>query len=302
MGNVPRGLTGRRGLTLVELLVVIVIISILMTLVVLFIVPSFQDNKNVIRGVDRVTTTLLIAKQRAYRDDAPRGVRFLVDATTKQAQKLQFIEQPDPFSGGQVLAAENGTTVQMSNVDILGGASLGNVSQYPVQPGDYFRYQSGTPANFQIKAVAPNATGLGGTLTLFNKVELPGGVPTTDNYRIIRQPRPIAGEAEVDLPANVVVDVGQVPANFQVPIRSIPGVAGTVYYEILFDPAGGVTNRSSSTPIVLVVRDSTSQQPLESNTTTVMGINPRTGFISAHPVGPASNPLQYALDGKSSGM
>ncbi len=303
MPKLPGDRARRRAFTLIELIVVISILAVLMTLTVVFVIPAFQDNKNVIRGVDRVSTTLLISKQRALRDAAPRGVRFLVDPNNAAAlwvNRLQYIEQPEPFTGGQVTVAPGSTTVTMFNVDLLGGATVGSVDQYNVQPGDYFRYESGgVGSNFQIAAVDPASN----TLTLNNPVNVPIP-PMTSSYKIVRQPRPIAGEAEVNLPQNVVVDLNQVNAsgpNNQVPTRSVPG--GTVtYYEILFDPAGGVTNRPSSTPIALIVRDSTADNALDANTTRVMGINPRTGFISAHPVGPAGNPLQFALDGKSSGL
>ncbi len=71
----------RRGFTLLELLVVLTLLAVLATLVVVYLIPAFQDNKNVVRGSDRVTTALVIAKQRALRDQAPRGVRFIQDPT-----------------------------------------------------------------------------------------------------------------------------------------------------------------------------------------------------------------------------
>jgi hypothetical protein len=76
----------------------------------------------------------------------------------------------------------------------------------------------------------------------------------------------------------------------------------TTVYEVLFDPAGGVTNRGGSAPIVLWVRDATAVNAADPNTTRLITINPRTGFIAAHPVAPGSNPLQFALDGRSSGL
>ena len=86
--------TGRNGLTLIELLVVIVILTVLATLVAVYVIPSFQDNKNVVRSVDRVIVALLTAKQRALRDKAPRGVRFIADPTSAAApvvSQIQFI-------------------------------------------------------------------------------------------------------------------------------------------------------------------------------------------------------------------
>jgi prepilin-type N-terminal cleavage/methylation domain-containing protein len=312
MPALSRPIARRWGFTLVELLVVMGILLVLATLVVVFVLPAFQDNKNVVRGVDKVTTALLITKQRALRDVSPRGVRFLLDPTALasgqlQVTQIQYIEQPESFRGGTVSGADNTKVVTVTGTatdpaDMLGGADPANRDQYLVQDGDYFRYEKGPTFILRIQTVTPTPTG--GTL-LFNTQLPAGGAPSSAQYHIIRQPRPISGEPVIDLPRNVIVDLSVVAAsgpNYQMPSRPNANPALPAYYEILFDPAGGVTNRYTSTPIVLVVRDATAANPLDANTTRVLGINPRTGFISAHPVAPAPNPLAYALDGKSSGL
>jgi prepilin-type N-terminal cleavage/methylation domain-containing protein len=287
----------RRGLTLIELLVVIGILAVLATLVVLYVIPAFSDNKNTLRGADRLITGLLIAKQRALRDQGPRGVRFILNSSS-QAVQFVYIEQPDPFTGGAVsVTFPAGNVATFTGVDFVGPGDPADTtfSDWVVQPGDYFRWL-GNPSNYPI--IAPlTAT----SLTLRDPVPvLFSPITAATQYQIIRQTRPISGEIAIDMPNNVVVDLTQVPATNQIPNGFFP--TGAAFYEILFDPGGGVMNRSGSTPIVMVVRDATADNPLDPNTTRVLAINPRTGFIAAHPVGPVGNPLQYALDGKSSGM
>ncbi len=323
----------RRGMTMIELVVAMTIIAILTTLVVVYIVPSFQDNKNVIRGVDRVTTALLIAKQRALRDQAPRGVRFIQDPTLPSPgpllfQQLQYIEQPDPLSGGTLVVTSTtagSTQIMFNGVDFLGGADNTSVDEFDVQPGDYFRCQG---ANYLI-AGPLNARGFPSRtqLQLVRQHGLATAIPLANTpWQIIRQTRPISGESPINLPQNVVVDLAQVAnlvsagivqSSTQIPSRAITNLAGTpsvTYFEILFSSTGGViNNQGSSSNIALVVRDVTADPPpaasgfiLDPNTARVIGITPRTGLLAAHPVHSGNqinnNLVTYALDGLSSGL
>jgi prepilin-type N-terminal cleavage/methylation domain-containing protein len=245
MHDTHRYSAARRGFTLLELLVALVILAVLATLVVVYLIPAFQDNKNVVRTADRVTTALLIAKQRALRDQAPRGVRFIQDPTvplppliTQNAnlnglifQQMQYIELPDPIAGqplglpagsppgGQVDASltQNATTksvtsLSFQNVDFFGGADTGNYSEFVVQPGDYFRTGG---ANYLIGDV-PSSTSLllaGPTQKYPQQRQLavaipqPAGTKWSGQWQIIRQTRPIPGESVVNLPQNVALDM-----------------------------------------------------------------------------------------------
>jgi hypothetical protein len=321
-------------MTLIELIVVITVLAVLATLVVVYVIPLFQDNKRVIGGVDKVTTALLIAKQRALRDQAPRGVRFIAETNPGISMiftQMQYIEQPDPLSGGQMLLGTaasplytaGSTTLNFTNVDFWGGADPNNVEQFDVQPGDYFRVQG---ANYLIGSVSGRTQltlGLSRSLTATIDPSYPAGL-----YQIIRQTRPINGEAPIKMPQNIVVDLAQVAAlvtsgtvnsGAQVPSRTITNLGAVspptvTYYEVLFGPSGNVINfqGQSSPAIAIVIRDSTADPPpagspysLDPNTTRVLGINPRTGMIAAQVIAPdsaANGMVTYALDGKSSGL
>src|SRR5262249_15880244 len=136
----------RTGFTLVELLVVIGILLALAGLVILFL-PGVQQSQRAARGAADVQGALLIAKQRAVRDQGPRGVRLTVaDANVGYVTKLQYIEQPDDFSGGVLTTlppappatAPPFLQIVLSNVDISNGDPAGNdKTRWHVLEGDY---------------------------------------------------------------------------------------------------------------------------------------------------------------------
>src|SRR4051812_44363010 len=69
--------TRRPGFTLVELLVAMAII-IALAAIALMVVPSALDQDRTTDAASSVRQWLMIAKSRAARDQAPRGVRLLI--------------------------------------------------------------------------------------------------------------------------------------------------------------------------------------------------------------------------------
>lgn len=91
----------RAGYTLVELLVVMALIVLLAALAAAVASSGLIGSQKVVSGADRVSGWLLISKQRAMRDGAPRGVRFLgrADSTNSfiEFTEAQYIEAPEPW-------------------------------------------------------------------------------------------------------------------------------------------------------------------------------------------------------------
>jgi prepilin-type N-terminal cleavage/methylation domain-containing protein len=133
------------------------------------------------------------------------------------------------------------------------------------------------------------------------------------NYRIILSPREMAGEQQLSLPTNVVVSF-ETPDNTNPNItplsRNVPNVpTNQGFVDILFSPSGAVVGQGTGTgQIILWVRDgSKSFAPPASldllvGKGTLITIQPRTGFIAAHPVAPGADPYLFTRDGKSSGL
>src|SRR5947199_1521380 len=101
----------RRGYTLIELLVVIALIALLAALTLTFL-PNFASSQKESRAAMNVQTALNVAKQKALRDQAIRGVRFTVNPPTSYGNAtlnftvtdFQYVEQAEDFSGGLVVS------------------------------------------------------------------------------------------------------------------------------------------------------------------------------------------------------
>lgn len=111
MTSVPSDVR-RSGFTLVELLVAMAV-AVTLAAIALAVVPDAMEQDRTTDGAATVRAQLMIAKARALRDNAPRGVRFLIGADPNNPTKnslwsteVQHIEQPPP-----VLVNPNGSTV-----------------------------------------------------------------------------------------------------------------------------------------------------------------------------------------------
>jgi prepilin-type N-terminal cleavage/methylation domain-containing protein len=153
--------TPRAAYTLVELLVVIGIILVLAGMA-LYLVPSISSQQQATQAGTQLQQWIEIAKQRAGRDRAPRGIRLLPGTPNSMfVTQLEYIEQPPDFwlgpgstfttgvsatSGLPIVTFTGGTTTLSGGVGNPGKflpnvpAPLGkpnpNAGSYPVQPGD----------------------------------------------------------------------------------------------------------------------------------------------------------------------
>lgn len=100
----------RRGFTLIELLVVMALMAVMAGFAILFF-PNAASSAREARAATNLQGWLNIAKQRAMRDQAPRGLRLWVTSTTVNGVTIpnvvtdcQYIEQPDDLTGGPLLS------------------------------------------------------------------------------------------------------------------------------------------------------------------------------------------------------
>jgi prepilin-type N-terminal cleavage/methylation domain-containing protein len=305
----------RGGFTLIELLVVIGLMLVLAALAVL-IIPSISTDQQATTAASQLQAWLNIAKERAARDRAPRGVRLLPGtANPVFVTDLVFLVQaddyylgtaqlayPNPASGTKRTiysratltnnaAANTGTvtfnmydpaTLQSNQVamprTLTGGQN--NVNLYPVQPGDHIIFDGGSTVYQILTVTGPTGPARGGTLTTtpaFPATLVGAGGYNTENYRIIRQPRP-DGDEPMQLPVNIIIDVSAKNLGYD-----LPAIANTTGIDIMFAPDGRVIGPLAGyDKIILWVRDSTVD--LDQNDPTLVVIYPRTGLIAAQPV------------------
>jgi prepilin-type N-terminal cleavage/methylation domain-containing protein len=138
---------GRRAFTLVELMVAITILVILSALAYL-IVPQMMARQIASEGASQLQGWVIMAQQRAKRDQAPRGIRLNLSqgSNPQYVTDLQYIEQPDDyyFNGAQITNL-TGTMVIFAGagLDFYGGN--GQAGPWLVQVGDYLLVNGGLP-------------------------------------------------------------------------------------------------------------------------------------------------------------
>ena len=280
---------GRAGFTLIELLVVIFLISFLAALTIV-IGPALILDEPYSRASQLLQGNLFIAKQQALRDRNPYGIRLLQDADG-QVRSFLFIQQPGDFTGGSV-TVQAGSLNQptFTGVDLTGGLSVATL--YPVQVGDYFQcpLNTGTPTLITTAPAVNNTQPPSQSFTTNSPNSVTAGATTS--YRIMRGPRPVAGEDTIYLPDNVIIDMGAAGT----PPTGCPGsiltpnvtAAGTVYYDILFAPAGSVLGPGGTTgKIILWVRDTTQNWQTATQQLLIV-VNARTGLVAYYPVDTSS--------------
>ncbi len=303
-----RGLTppARPAFTLIEMLVVIFIILVLASMMVM-ITPNASARSQSARAAGTLQGALLYAKNRARMNMLPTGVQINTNTVNNvwvgqgqtmmvQQDTLQFIQSGGDFTSPQSPPQGGAASPDGVNITVAGlSMPLTNITQQ----GDYFELAgSGLPHMI---------AGVGAT-NLSLASPLPGG-PVTQlvSYRIMRQPRQLFGEAPVELPQNYSVDLP----------NSLAFVMGNPVpppFSVLFAPSGvltGITIDTTGKPqmgaaydqVCYVVRDTTQGGAWQvAGFPTIVVVNGKTGFVTAHPVNLNGNPFAYALGATSSGM
>jgi prepilin-type N-terminal cleavage/methylation domain-containing protein len=235
----------RRGFTLIELLVVIGIMLVLASLA-LFISPRVAEDQRTVRGADLISGWLLVSKQRAIRDQAPRGIRLVPGpdsfGNNAWANQMVYIERPVDYRppspaylvypapqnlAAQAAPAPLSATVFIAGKDLTNASSPGNPI---VSPGDYlvfdtlevppynshciwnlWRVQGGT----LIALGSTDGTYYGSvnnsTQTNINPVTATSSTTGPQTFRFVRSSRPLIGEPVLQLPRDIIVDLAPAP-------------------------------------------------------------------------------------------
>lgn len=307
----------RAAFTLVELLVVMALMALLASLAVMF-VPRMNQQERAARGGTQLQQYLITAQSQALRDQAPRGVRFYLDANGNlHGIEMQYIMQPDDYVGTK-LNIVNGTLATFTDPTFTNGST--NQDEWSVQTGDYLELYGGglvhRITNIQESVGVPGQY----DMTFASPLPFSAGTQTND-YRIIRRPR-VSGDEVLKLPDDIIVDFTKKSAvdaalvanSFTDPNNAANTILES--FDILFAPDGKVIGAQAGVEIITFwVRDI--RQKLHEGEPTLITVYGRTGAIEAHPIDlsgfvePATptdlpfpapaDPYRFTTDGRSSG-
>lgn len=320
----PESTAIRHAFTLIELLVAIGVLLFLAALGAYFL-PRIKSDTAAATAGDRLQGWLVIAKQRAKRDQLPTGLRLLPGdpSTPLLVTRLQYVQQPESDFTGQVNVAlvwgPDPAGDPAKHIPLLyrgdaGGTAILNL----LSVGDYLRFNDG-PAHLvtSIDTVArtfdlpvddgfrpPTTPAFPVTTTQI----LPdfGTFTPTLLFHLYRQTQPLAGEQILALPDGVTIDLGT---------NGAYGVAvGSQPWDIMFNARGQVVSGGTAIKY-LWLRDATEEVPAGSQVfarpqqlITIIGAS---GFIGAFPINTSIdpvNPLRYldpysfTRDPRSTGM
>ena len=249
--RLPHAAGRRAGFTLIELLVVAALIIVLSALAAGVATSSLAGSQRVVSAADRASGWLLIAKQRASHDRAPRGVRFIgvkPDSATPAylaVTEAQYIEQPDPWvpnprqesnpTGARlVFATTTGGGPTVDAFFVSGTAADGTeFDQRDVSSGTLVLPELG--GSFKLTTVpSPTPVGPSGPgivvskpIRLLGGIDLaaaagvaPTGVLVTFKFAFQGQPRPLLGEPLLQMPSSTVIDVRTTALDDKTPFTS----------------------------------------------------------------------------------
>lgn len=333
----PNLSTNHGGFTLVELLVAFGLMLVLAGLAVGVSYSGIFSSYRTIGTADRVSSWLLIAKSKAIREGAPRGVRFIVDPTNPtQIREAQFIEMPTPYvpvspvptQAARVLI-QHSTTAPATHRVFVTGPNMAAEFIANINPGDNLSLPdfkslhritavSNPPIDANTVELAVADLNLLPDLAAAQNPSAPSF--STTSFGFLRQARPLLGEEVLQLGPDVVIDFR--PGDFNLPSATstslLPLVNGEL--DILFAPNGEVLNTNLGL-LVLWVRDPSKgpsprangdvREEYEANgDMALIAIYARTGMIATQPVnlppnpGPNAghDPYVFAKDGVNSGL
>ncbi len=293
----------RTGFTLIELLVVIGLILVLVGITVSISYSGLIDGHKTVGAGDRASGWLLIARSKAQREGAPRGVRFIINGT--QIKEAQYLEVPEPYlprpagtGGPRIVIRDDGAGVRTATLagvdvaDLQSNVAAEDTLSLP-EYGLLLRLTSTIPNTGVLPVNSASLPNLG-SLTF----------ATTTSFGFIRKARPMLGEPILQLTGDNAIDFT---------LSSSQVVRNTVEnsVDILFAPNGEVLNTTLGRSI-LWVRNTSFPSPVfgdrasfeAAGQMSLIVIYSKTGAIATQPVTlpPNADPFAATKDGFNTGL
>lgn len=235
------------------------------------------------------------------------------------AYEVMLIQQAEDFAQGRYIGPK-GTTPGPDQLEArFEGVDFTDKVNYPIAKGDLLELYGGGVLRKIDSVVDQKGLRLdASSMPLPNILGYAPGSGTKNqrtNYRIIPQPQPILGEQPLRLPENVGIETGRCqglpprktwqsqtlnPSN-----NNEYDAPPYYYYDILFAPSGAVVSEGATNlQTVLLIRDVSKDASANyrAGSPALIAIQPRTGFIAAHPIGSQTDLYEFTRDARSSGL
>lgn len=320
----------RRGVTLIELLIVIAIMTVIATMIIA-VAPRFGERQRATRGAGMLQSWLNLAKQRAVRDQRPVGIR-IPSIAGSYVTELMYVELPGEDDLGGVIkipyqVPASGPT-DWTQIQFVSPFDF-NPATDPaaaVLPGDVINFLNRPLGQYQPRRIVAIARVAARTFQVKLDQALPAiqfqSQPGDRSFLFARKARPVVGEPVLQMPKDIAVDVSRevtapnVPPSWYRMFPKLGNTGGSNPFDIVFSPAGQVVGFEGNlgSRICLWVRDVSLGDPgptvLPPGENMLITIYTRTGHVTAHPVDPAGlvpgattwNPFKFTQDGLSSGQ
>ncbi len=230
-GRITNNNARRRGFTLIEIMVVLVIVMLLAGMILTAIRPAIESRR--MREAARTVTTMFYqAKARAVETGRSFGVMIEraenSDPQAPASRTLYFAESPPIYAGD----SENARAM----ISEGGSAQLTGANTSLIEAGDFIRFNFQDPI-YEITSAGGAQVQFAAMSRLQSQLPKPAGdQPMNVPFQIMRKPRKAIG-MPVQLSGNVVVDM----------TKSGVGASGVEFNEqgsdrvtIMFSPSGHI--------------------------------------------------------------
>ena len=284
--KIKNRLLSRRGMTLVELLVVMSIMLTFAAITAAFY-PSISSDNQIAQASNKIQNLLVGARQKARRDNNVTGVRFFPDLNNPSAAtQMMLVQKPVDLTGNSLSAK-----IVYSPPNIISFSDNAN------NPWPVWGFATGEDLimanDILVDPLTNNSTNIIGrryippTNTPDNKSMLiNSGFYTPDfsaaplNYKIIRQARIVPGEEAIPMPEGyeILLSPNGINCFFGPKVNPID-----YSIDVCFEKTGGVYQIDFASNVYIWVHKTGSTKYAEDDA--IIGIQRNNGKVAVFPVG-----------------
>lgn len=295
----------RKGMTLVELLVVMSIMVTFAAITAAFY-PSISSDNQIAQTANKIQNILVGARQKARRDFNATGVRFFPDATNpSSATQMMLVQKPVDLTGLSLGAS-------LHQPQLLTNPTNPTIIQFSIPVWGFPTGEDLIMANdIFVEPVTNNSTQilskgvLNTQMIIKSNFYSPNINPANPilNYKIIRRPRIVPGEEAIPMPDGYEILLG---ANFYGP-KVNPSDSSV---DVCFEKTGALYQIDFASNVYIWVHKTGSTKYAEDDA--IIGIQRNNGKVAVFPVGLVDfsntlditrhNPFMYATNPTNEGL